>query len=105
MMAGGVALAAFIGFALHARTVFLLEIRPGRVDVRRGRPPPGFVSACEDVCRLYRLDRGTIRGVRSPGGTRLEFSRDIPERARQPFRNVWTPPPRGGGGGGAARAG
>lgn len=97
-------LAFFAAVVWHARTVFLLEIQDGRVKVRKGRPPPGFANACEDVCRLYRIERGRIRGVRAPGGIQLRFSSDIPERTRQPFRNVWTPPPRGGGGGGAARA-
>jgi len=87
----------------HARTAFVIELDDGSARCVSGTPPAGFVSACEDVARLYRVDRGRIRGVRTGAGLQLRFSRDIPERVRQPFRNVWTPPPGGGPGGHRAR--
>ncbi|RFA25360.1 hypothetical protein CAI21_19160 [Alkalilimnicola ehrlichii] len=84
----------------RAAVVFVLRIQDGKARVIRGKPPPGFASACEEVCRLHGLSRGEIRAVRTGAGQELRFSKDIPERLRQPFRNVWTPPPGGGGGGG-----
>ncbi len=85
---------------IRMHTLFVLRIRNGQAVLLRGKAPPGFVDACNDICRLYRIERGEIRGVRGAGTVQLRFSNDIPERARQPFRNVWTPPPSGGGGGG-----
>lgn len=87
----------------RARCAFVIELAGGHARLRRGSPPTGFISACEDVARLYRIDSGRISGVRTAAGTQLRFSRNIPERARQPFRNVWTPPPGGGPGGMRAR--
>ncbi len=81
------------------RSTFVIEIVDGTAELRRGTPPGGFVTACNDVARLYEVRRGRIECVGSGVRARLRFSRDIPERARQPFRNVWTPPqPRGPGG-------
>jgi hypothetical protein len=98
-----VAAAMLVG-RYYTATVFLLEIGGGgRVRVLKGTPPPGFRDACEDVARLNRLDKGRIRGVRRAGQESLRFSDDIPEPARQGFRNVWTPPPSPGGGGTRAR--
>ncbi len=99
------ALAVFALIILHARVVFVLELADGRALVRRGRVPLGFPGACEDVARLHRVRQGRITGVRGAGGVRLAFSREIPERTRQAFRNVWTPPPGGGDGGGRRAAG
>lgn len=95
----------FLGWlAMGGRTVFVVEFVDGVAYTRRGRPPGGFVSACTDVARLYGIRRGRIRAVRGRGTVRLTFSKEIPERARQPLRNVWTPPPTGGPGGGRASA-
>jgi hypothetical protein len=98
----GIALMAF--FLMRERTVFVLRISGGQPRTVRGEPPPGFVGACADVCRLYRIEHGHIRGVRTGASVELRFSREIPERAQQPFRNVWSPRPPGGGGGGGLRA-
>ncbi len=88
----------------RGRRVFLVSIREGVASSTSGQPPPGFVSACNDICRMYGIRSGRIEGVRTGRTVELRFSRDIPERAHQPLRNVWTPPPPGGGGGGGRRA-
>ncbi len=82
------------------RSVFVIEIVDGGAEIRRGTPPAGFVAACADIARLYDIRSGRVECVGSGRRARLRFSRDTPERARQPFRNVWTPPdpPRPGGG-------
>lgn len=80
-------------------TQYSVEIVDGRPRVRCGQPPHGFVAACGDIARLYGIRRGRIDCVGSGSWARLRF-RDIPERARQPLRNVWTPPAAVGRGGG-----
>lgn len=91
--------AALVLIVRHARVVFVIRLQDGRAQRQRGRPSPSFVAACSGVARLHRLDRGRIMGIRTGEGVQLRFSAEIPERARQAFRNVWTPPPGGSGGG------
>ncbi len=101
-----VAMALLLVFFLRqTRVRFVVELREGTPEVRRGDPPSSFVRACADVARLYRLRQGRITGVRTGDGIELRFSDDIPSRAHQPFRNVWTPPPSDGPGGGRRAAG
>jgi len=99
-----VALAVMAFTVLRGRTLFVLAIQDdGRVQRRKGKPPPRCVGACQDVVRLNRLRSGEIKGVRRSGRVTLRFSRDIPQSARQAIRNVCTPsPPTRGGGGRAA---
>lgn len=97
-----------LGVALmlwHARRVFSVELRDGAARVRHGKPPPGFVRGCEDVARRYGLRRGRIDAVRTNRSVQLRFSRHLPDKTHQAFRNVWTPPPGGGGGGGMRATG
>lgn len=97
-----------LGVALmlwHARLVFSVQLRDGTARVRRGKPPTRFVRGCEDVARQYGLTRGRIDAVRTDAGVQLRFSRDLPAKTHQAFRNVWTPPPGGGGGGGMRATG
>ncbi len=97
-----------LGVALmlwHARLVFSVELRDGAARVRRGKPPSGFVRGCEDVARQYGLKQGRIQAVRTDRGVELRFSRHLPPKTHQAFRNVWTPPPGGGGGGGMRATG
>jgi hypothetical protein len=85
------------------RSTFVIEIVEGEARVRRGNPPAGFASACTDIARLHGVRSGRIEGVGQGRHARLRFSSGIPERARQPFRNVWTPPPAPRPGGRRAR--
>lgn len=91
---------ALVLIVRHARVVFVIRLQDGRAHRQRGRPAPSFVAACSGVARLHRIERGRIMGIRTGEGVQLRFSADISERARQAFRNVWTPPPGGGSGGG-----
>lgn len=105
-VAAGLVLAAIAAvLLLRLRVVFVVELAGGRATVRRGQPPNGFTAACEDVAHRHGITSGRITGVRSGGGVQLRFSRHIPPRSHQAFRNVWTPPPSGGGpSGGGMRA-
>lgn len=87
------------------RIAFMVDITPGGARLRRGRIAAGFLDGCDDVARRHGITRGRITGVRDGASVRLEFSRDIPARSHQAFRNVWTPPPPSGGpSGGGMRA-
>ncbi|MDZ7811517.1 MAG: DUF3634 family protein [Arhodomonas sp.] len=70
------------------------HLRGGRAGGNPGTPPAGFLSGCRDIARLHGITEGQVRCVRTAAGHRLRFSRNLPERARQPLRNVWQPPPR-----------
>ncbi len=93
----GAGVAAII---LDARKRFVVAFGGDGVRVERGSPPRDFIRGCRDVARMYGVNRGKVYALRTRSGVQLRFSRGIPERARQPLRNVWTPspPPRGGGG-------
>ena len=105
-LAAAVIISLIAGVALwRLRRVFIVDIRAGQAGIRAGKPPGDFLDGCEDVARRHRIDRGRITGVRDGSGIQLRFSREIPERSHQAFRNVWTPPPpRGGPPGGGMRA-
>ncbi len=74
------------------RSIYRIDFVDGQPRVRHGRPPFGFVSACGDIARLYGIRSGHVECLGQGRSARLRFSDNIPERARQPFRNVWTPP-------------
>ena len=74
------------------RSVFLIEFGPDGARLARGMAPAGFVAACTDVGRLHRVATGTVECLGQGRHARLRFSKNFPERARQPILNVWTPP-------------
>ncbi|MBK1735591.1 hypothetical protein CKO15_09900 [Halorhodospira abdelmalekii] len=80
-----------------ARYVFIVAIENGKIRIKRGSPPEKFLRSCRIVVYLHKLQRGKIYGERTAAGVELSFSREIPERPRQAFRNVWDSPPSGGG--------
>lgn len=82
---------------------YSIEIVNGCARVRRGSPPHGFVSACEDIAGLYGIEHGRIECIGRGTRARLRFSASIPQRAHQPLRNAWTPPSTPGKGGSRAR--
>lgn len=77
------------------RFVFIIELSTEGATVRQGSPPAAYVRASGEVARLQRIPQGRIQGVRQGNGVVLRFSRDMPERVRQPLRNCWSsdPPP------------
>lgn len=89
-------------FLRHVRVRFVVDLDGGKARVRRGDPPAAFVRGCSEVARLYRLSSGRIFGIRSGNGIELRFSKEIPDRAHQPLRNMWVPPSSGGPGGNRA---
>ena len=72
-----------------ARPAFVIDLEDGRASLRSGKAPTKFLQSCEEIATTCSLRRGTIRGIPDRRGVSLVFSRDIPEIARQPFRNAW----------------
>ena len=95
----GAMIVLLVLFLRHVRVRFIIDLDGGQARVRRGDPPAAFVRGCSDVARMYRVQVGRILGVRTGNGVELRFSKEIPERAHQPFRNIWVPPNSGGPGG------
>ncbi|MBA1148743.1 DUF3634 family protein [Ectothiorhodospiraceae bacterium WFHF3C12] len=85
------------------KTRFVVKFKQGRAEVVRGHAPNGFISACNDIARLYGIDDGRVECQTRGSKARLKFSKEIPERAHQPIRNVWTPPTSPTRGGSRAR--
>jgi hypothetical protein len=79
-----------IGLMVAARMneLFCISVREGRVMVVRGRVPASLVHNIVDIVKRQKVDRGTIRGVRSDGHARLVTS-GIDEGTTQRLRNVF----------------
>jgi hypothetical protein len=74
---------------LRPRPRFVVVIREGASRVERGEVPPRFVAFCEETCAAQGIHRARISGFQTARGISLKFSKGIPERDRQKFRNVW----------------
>lgn len=74
------------------RPLYRIDFVDGRARLRHGSPPPGFVSGCDDIAQRFDIRRGSVCCVGRGAGARLRFSAGVPERARQPLRNIWSPP-------------
>lgn len=70
-------------------SIFEVVLERGRARAVKGDVKGAFLNDCADAARFRGIERGRIFGVRSRGGIRLEFSKEIPTEARQAFRNVW----------------
>ena len=74
--------------ASRMNELFCVSVRDGRVMVVRGRVPPSLVHDIVDIAKRQKLQRGTIRGVRTDGYARLVTS-GIDEGTTQRLRNVF----------------
>ena len=72
-----------------SRPAFVIDLKDGRATSRSGKAPAKFLQSCEEIAATASLATGTIRGVRDRRGISLVFSRDIPDRTHQQFRNAW----------------
>ena len=68
---------------------FAIRLVDGEPKAVRGKVTPSVLNLVRDVARFHGLKQGRISGKPGPMGTRLEFSRDIPQFARQQIRNGW----------------
>ncbi|WP_052367666.1 DUF3634 family protein [Algiphilus aromaticivorans] len=66
----------------------------GRTQTLFGKPPTGFVSACDEILEQKGIRRTWLAQAGRGARARLLFAEDLPEGVRQRIRNVWTPPRR-----------
>lgn len=69
--------------------MFVIEVRDGAAQVRRGDPPPALVAEFSATARDLDVASGKIYAVRVAQGLALEFSSEIPPHTHQRFRNVF----------------
>ena len=69
---------------------FTIKIRGGEVVSARGRVPKGLRSDCQDIAKQCGVENGTVCGISSGQGIRLEFSPGVPASSHQRFRNACT---------------
>ena len=84
LLAGG---ALFWG-ARNAITICVIEVTRGRAKVVRGGMAPRIVADLGDVVRRPRIERATIRIVRSRDHARVEVRGKIGAAQMQQLRNV-----------------
>lgn len=101
--AGVLAAIAAVAFA-RLRVVFSVRLHHGAAMARVGTPGRDFLDGCTAVARRHGIRSGRITAVRDGTGIQLRFSRGIPSRSHQAFRNLLTPSPGGGPSGGGRRA-
>ncbi|MEJ2683879.1 MAG: DUF3634 family protein [Candidatus Sulfobium sp.] len=67
----------------------VILIRDGKTVLVKGSVSASILAAFRDISRAHRIDQAMIT-VRRPGGSDvLGFSGDVPDAARQRFRNIW----------------
>jgi len=81
--------AAVFILILLPKAVFVIRISEGKIHVKKGRVPKGFISDCELLACENNVTHLTIRGTRKRGIITLKFSGRIPDSLQQRFRNVW----------------
>jgi hypothetical protein len=82
------ALVALWASARAAVTVCVVDVRAGKARITRGGMAPRIFSDIADVVARPRVERATLRIVRSGGRARLEVSGAVPEVQLQRLRNV-----------------
>ncbi len=89
----GLALAALIVWELwrasRPRPRFVVRLSDGEAQVRTGVVTPAFLQRLREMSADHGIQSGQVRGVSCGRRIRLEFSREIPEAARQQLRNWW----------------
>src|SRR6185436_2124585 len=81
--------AAGVILLLRPRPRFVVSVREGKPRVDRGKVPPRFVAFVEETCAERGIRRARISGFQTGRRITLRFSKGIPERDHQKFRNVW----------------
>lgn len=55
----------------------------------RGRVSPSILASFTDIAKKFGISEAVISVRKSGGSTLLRFSGDVPDTARQRFRNIW----------------
>jgi hypothetical protein len=74
--------------ARSAITVCVAEVRDGKLEVTHGGVAPRILADLGDVLRRPRVERATLRIVRSRGHAEVQASGDLTEAQLQQLRNV-----------------
>lgn len=82
-------LALAICFLTKPSTLFVVRIRSGLPQVRRGKVTDAFLDAIKEICQDTGIQTGEVRGVPRGGRITLWFSRELPNGFRQRLRNWW----------------
>jgi hypothetical protein len=89
MLAATVAAMVLLWFAARgAITVCVAQVRDGRLEVTHGGIAPRLLADLADVVARPRVDRATLRIVRSRGMADVEIKGDLSEAQVQRVRNV-----------------
>ena len=74
--------------ARGAITLCVAEVREGKLEVTHGGLAPRILADLGDVVRRPRVERATLRILRSRGHAEVQASGDLTEAQRQQLRNV-----------------
>jgi hypothetical protein len=74
--------------ARSAITVCVAEVRDGRIEVTHGGIAPRVLADLADVVARPRVERASVRIVRSRGSAEVETSGDLSPAQVQRIRNV-----------------
>jgi Protein of unknown function (DUF3634) len=89
----GLVLAALIVWELwrasRPRPIFVVRLSDGEPRTRTGVVTAAFLQRLREISAVHGIRTGQVRGMSSGRRIRLEFSRDIPDAARQQLRNWW----------------
>ncbi len=75
--------------AARPRPVFVIDITDGEPRAVAGTVTSAFLALLREVAADHRIRSGQVCGRALGRRIRLEFSRQIPEPARQRVRNWW----------------
>ena len=75
---------------IKTNTVFIFEIRQGRLKQVKGAKHLKFLNDCEDIVKENKLTNGIIYGERNNGKIQIKTSSEIPKNASQRIRNLWS---------------
>jgi Protein of unknown function (DUF3634) len=68
---------------------FTIRLVDGEPTIVKGNATPAVLGLVREVAAFNGVKKGRISGVPGPLGIRLEFSKSIPQAARQQMRNGW----------------
>jgi len=89
MLAATIAAMVLLWFAARgAITICIAEVRDGRIEVTHGGIAPRLLADLGDVVARPRVERATLRIVRSRGFADVQASGDLSEAQVQRVRNV-----------------
>jgi hypothetical protein len=87
LLLGGALAVAYV--VAQPAAEFVVAVRGGRAQARKGKVTDSFLAVVSDVCAEFGVERCEVRGVARGKLIVLRFSSGLPEAARQRLRNWW----------------